>query len=88
MVRGSVPPLASRPTRPLGREEAPGRLPASAAASQVSCPLASTVRRVGRWVGLSHRYTPRASRPIPRRSPVGAGELGKVDSGLRGLVPV
>lgn len=26
--------------------------------------------------------------PPPHRSPVGAGELGKVDSGLRGLVPV
>ncbi|KAK7801177.1 hypothetical protein U0070_007091, partial [Myodes glareolus] len=35
----------------------------------VSCPLACTIRRVGRWVGLSHRATPRASRPIPPPPP-------------------
>lgn len=77
MVWGSVPPPASHPTRPLGREEAPGGLQASAAAFQVSCPLASTFRGwAGGWdSALGPR--PGSPRPIPHCSPVGEGGLRK-----------
>lgn len=85
--RGSVPPLACRPTRPLGREEAPGRLRASAAASR--SPARRPARSEGGHVGGARprRHAQGLRGPSPAEGRRG-GRDGEGGLWPPGLVPL
>lgn len=82
--KGSAPPPAGRPTRPLGSQQAPGRLPPPPPPPGYSAdPPARGGGGGGRWEGPATPATPHGGRaPSPYRGRE-EGSLGQVDSALR-----